>query len=182
MAAVFRWALFLKSNINAGEMAVFTEMHQWTLNTQQINEQASALTLKELSWAQYISSQVFSEGWRYHWPEESGRIELYKGKQNRDWNNYTTASDICTDSTLGLRHKYKHMFVEYRSYMPVAVLSTAVTLSPLNMLTEEKRQRSFRHSVLYFFFFFKNPVWGFFYLLIISFLCKPMIFFFVNKI
>lgn len=46
-------------------------------------------------------------------------------KTENQWDNYTNASDICTDSTLGLRNKYKHGCTQYRRAIPVAVLNTA---------------------------------------------------------
>lgn len=57
-----------------------------------------------------------------HRPEQ--RMCRRRTKQNQ-WDNYTNASDICTDSTLGLRNKYKHGCTQYRRAIPVAVLNTA---------------------------------------------------------
>lgn len=92
--------------------------------------------------------------------------------------NYTNVSDICTESILGLRHKYKCLYTVQKLCSGSCPQHCTVTLPPSMRLTEEKRQRSFRHSAV------KEPttpVWGSFYTVIISF-GRKLIIFFICKI
>lgn len=51
----------------------------------------------------------------------------------------TTASPICTDSTLGVRKR--RVCTEYKDAILAAIFNTAVTLSPSKRSTEGKRQK-----------------------------------------
>lgn len=106
--------------------------------------------LNERGCAQYIYAGCF-------WSSEvdidlNSGVEIAKlcmghTKQNEQ-NYYTIASDICTNSTLGLRHKYKHKCLYIVQKLCSGPQHCTVTLSPSKRLNEEKRQRAFRHSVL----------------------------------
>lgn len=139
-----------------GEKAAFTEMHWWTLNRQtdawrNLNNCINTWDV-ELSWAQYIESVFF---WALTFSPTWIEWKWYKcawDKQNKsEWNNYKIASDICTDSTIGLRRKYKHtcLYIVQKLRSGSCPQHCTVTLSPSKEVNwREKAKRSFRHSVL----------------------------------
>lgn len=76
------------------------------------------------------------------------RVEIAKlcmGHTKQDELNYDTiASDICTNSTLGLRHKYKHKCLYIVQKLCSGPQHCTVTLSPSKRLNEEKKAKGFQ--------------------------------------
>lgn len=76
------------------------------------------------------------------------RVEIAKlctGHTKQDELNYDTiASEICTNSTLGLRHKYKHKCLYIVQKLCSGPQHCTVTLSPSKRLNEEKKAKGFQ--------------------------------------